>query len=104
MGRVVFVTAVALLSLLLMASGASARATWAVAIPAPGVVDVTPPRADGRAVVTAGGALALLDGTALTAFARGPGGYSTGTGEPYIALSNGRALRAAHCSFAPGDV
>src|SRR3954453_11033988 len=104
MGRVVFVTAVALISLFLTASAAAARPTWTVAIPAPGVVDVTPPRADGQQVVTAGGALSLLDGTTLTPFARGPRGYSTATGEPYIALSNGRAVRHAHCWFARGDV
>jgi hypothetical protein len=104
MGRFVFVAAVALLTLSLVACGAAARATWTVAVPAPGVVDITAPRADGQQVVTASGELSLLGGTTLTPFARGPGGYSTGTGEPYLALSNGRILRRAHCAFARGDV
>jgi hypothetical protein len=104
MGRFVFVATAALLALTLVPPAADGRATWTVAVPAPGVVDVTAPRGDGQQVVAAGGTLSLLNGGTLTPFARGPGGYSTGTGEPYLALSNGRTLRRSHCAFAGGDV
>ncbi len=104
MGRLVFIAATALLTLILAAPAAAARATWTVFVPATGAIDVTPPRSDGQHVVAANGLLSLLSGTALTPFAQGPGGYSSGTGEPYIALSNGRRVRRSRCSFHRDDV
>lgn len=66
-----------------------------------GVVDLTGPRQDGRLTVTAAGRLSLLrPGGALSAFARGLGGYEAGAGdEPYIALSPTNRPRGAGCSF-----
>ena len=83
---------------------AHALATWTVAIPQPGALDVTTARRDGRMVVAAAGTLSLLQGTTLSPFARGPGGYASSAGEPYIALSNHRRVRSARCTFARGDV
>jgi hypothetical protein len=104
MAKVALAAAVALLGLAASAPPAGALATWTVAVPVPGVVDLTPPRADGRIVVAAAGTLSLLRGSALAPFARGPGGYSSGAGEPYIALSSGRRVASAHCAFARSDV
>jgi hypothetical protein len=104
MAKLVLAAVVALLALAAAAPPASALATWIVAVPAPGAVDLTPPRADGRIVVSAGGTLSLLRGSALAPFARGPGGYASGAGEPYIALSNGRKVASARCAFVRGDV
>ena len=55
-------------------------------------------------VVAAAGTLSLLQGTTLSPFARGPGGYTSSAGEPYIALSNHRRVRSARCAFARDDV
>jgi hypothetical protein len=83
----------------------AAIATWVIAIPQQGALDITGPRTDGQRVVAAAGTLALLRGvSALTPFARGDGGYQSTAGEPYIALSNRKRVRAARCSFAPNDV
>jgi len=65
--------AAAALSVATAAPAAHALATWSVAIPQPGALDVTTPRSDGRMVVAAAGTLSLLQGTTLSPFARGPG-------------------------------
>ena len=96
--------AAAALSVATAAPAAHALATWSVAIPQPGALDVTTPRSDGRMVVAAAGTLSLLQGTTLSPFARGPGGYASSAGEPYIALSNHRRVRSARCTFARDDV
>ncbi len=71
----------------------------------PGVVDVAGPRADGSFVVSAAGRLYLLNGLgALTPFARGAGGYLTGTGESYLTVAGNVALASKHCSFSSDDV
>jgi hypothetical protein len=103
-------TAVATIAALLLAAAvappaaAKPRATWTVEVPLPGALDVTAPRTDGQTVVAAAGTLSLLRATTLTDFARDDGGYSTTTGEPYIALSNGARVERAHCRFARNDV
>jgi len=73
---------------------------WTPYLHVPGVVDLAGPRADGSFVVTASGALSILnaDGS-LVPFARGPGGYSTLGGEPYITLGENVAVDGAGCSF-----
>lgn len=108
-GRRCIVVAVAAVVALALPAGAAAPpaqglAAWSVAIPQPGALDITTPRSDGQMVVAAAGALSLLRGATLTPFARGEGGYTTSAGEPYIALSNGRRVRSARCSFAKDDV
>ena len=65
-------------------------------------MDVAGPRADGRLVLsTRGGLLLLRPGARPTAFAPG---YAGASGEPYIALGSGRAIRAAGCSFRRDEV
>jgi hypothetical protein len=73
---------------------------WTPYLHVPGVIDLAGPRADGSFVVTASGELSILnaDGS-LVPFARGPGGYSTLGGEPYITLSQNFAVDGAGCSF-----
>ena len=72
----------------------------------PGIVDVAGPRADGQLVLsTSNGLFLLRPGRAAQPFANGPGGYTAGGGEPYIALASGsRVWGVAGCSFEPGDV
>jgi hypothetical protein len=90
-------------------SGRSAAAVhWTLAVHVPAVIDLTGPRADGRFTVAADGHLSLLAappgqaGTA-TPFAREAGGYATARGgEPYLVLSNGKAVTGAGCAF-PAD-
>ncbi|MFL6077084.1 MAG: hypothetical protein ACJ73S_27130 [Mycobacteriales bacterium] len=83
-------------------------AHWAPAVHVPAVIDLTGPRADGRFTVAAAGRLSLLaapPGAAggVTPFARDAGGYATARGgEPYLALSTGRAVPGAGCTF-PAD-
>jgi hypothetical protein len=79
-------------------------AQWTSAFRLTQVVDLTPPRADGRLVVAANGRLWLMaPGGRPRSFARRKGGYKTSIGpEAYIALSPGQAVRAAHCRF-PAD-
>src|SRR6266849_4662938 len=61
-----------------------------------GVVDIGGPRSDGALVVAAQGRLFVLGPSgALTPFARGSHGYSTTTGEPYLAVSSGHATLPA---------
>ena len=73
---------------------------WTPYLHMPGVIDLAGPRADGSFVVTASGELSILnaDGS-LVPFARGPGGYATLGGEPYITLSEDFAVDGAGCSF-----
>ncbi|HXM58319.1 MAG TPA: hypothetical protein VOB72_23160 [Candidatus Dormibacteraeota bacterium] len=80
---------------------------WSARIHAPGVVDVSAARVDGRLVVGGGSRLWLLDrrSGALTPFADGPGGYPSGLGgEAYLAVSPGRRVSAAGCAFAPDEL
>jgi hypothetical protein len=74
---------------------------WRQALHLTRVVDLTPPRADGRLVVAANGRLDLLrPGGRPLAFARGARGYATRPGpEPYIALASGQAIAGAGCRF-----
>jgi hypothetical protein len=80
--------------------------TWRPAAHVPGVVDVTGPRSDGRLVVaTSRAGLSLFDGTSLTPFARGSGGYVPSSGgEAYIAVTPKIGLRKSRCSFNRDDV
>jgi hypothetical protein len=80
---------------------AEPAAHWRQALHVTRVVDLTPPRADGRLVVAADGRLALLrPGGRTLPFARGPHGYATQPGpESYIALSRGQTVRGAACRF-----
>lgn len=107
--------AVAVLALAGAQSAAAASARWKPALAVPGVVDVTSERADGQLVVAAGGRLSLVRGLslipfergpapALTPFARGTGGYSTATGEPYIAVSPGLEVPGTGCRFPRGAI
>jgi hypothetical protein len=102
---IVAIAAVAALALpAATAPAAAALAAWTVAFPQQDALDITTTRSDGQMVVAAAGALSLLRGATVTPFARGDGGYATSAGEPYIALSNGRRVRGARCSFAKDDV
>ena len=76
-------------------------AHWREGLHVTRVVDLTPPRSDGRLVVAANGRLALLrPGGRPQPFARGRGGYATKVGpEPYIAISRGQAVPGAACRF-----
>jgi hypothetical protein len=77
-------------------------ARWRPFAPVKGVVDLTGPRADGRITLGVDGRLRLLRLGGLPAsFAPA---YRAGTGEPYIALSSGQRVAAAHCSFGRDDV
>jgi hypothetical protein len=87
------------------AGDAEATAEWEQLQPMPGIVDIVGPRRDGRFVVAAGGRLSLLrPGRSPRAYADGPGGYGTLTGEPYIALAPGGRVPGAGCSFRRDDV
>lgn len=87
-------------------AGAPAVGQWRVLLKVPGIVDVAGPRADGRLVLsTKSGLLLLRPGGAAQPFATGPGGYTAGGGEPYIALASGsKVWGVPGCSFAPDDV
>ncbi len=51
------------------------------------------------------GLFLLRPGRAAQPFANGPGGYTAGSGEPYVALASGsRVWGVAGCSFEPDDV
>ena len=81
------------------------QARWRTAVPAPGVVDVVGPRADGRLVVaTHSGLFLFRPKHALEPYARGPGGYVPPAGETYIALAPDQRLPSASCSFKRDDV
>jgi hypothetical protein len=71
----------------------------------PAVVDLVS-RPDGSLVVAAAGHLFILSRTgALTPFARGPGGYSTGQGtEPYLAVAENDRVAGSGCSFHSGSI
>jgi hypothetical protein len=72
----------------------------------PAVVDLTPPRRDGRLTVAASGHLFLLGPSGTPEpFAVGGDGYATDPApEPYIALSTGATVAEAGCSFEPDAV
>jgi hypothetical protein len=95
----------ALLVLALFAPrSAAATTTWEGWRHLTGVVDIGGPRSDGALVVAAQGRLFVLSSSgALTPFARGPRGYSTATGEPYLAVSSEHGTRFG-CSFARDEV
>jgi hypothetical protein len=85
-------------------SGPPAR--WAVFRHLAGVVDLAGPRGDGPFVVAAAGRLLTMEpGGALTAFARGAGGYLTAKGtEPYLTATSGVPGAGNHCSFGKNNV
>jgi hypothetical protein len=80
-------------------------AHWAKFIHLPGVVDLGP-RGDGSLVVAAAGRLSILSRTGMvTAFARGPAGYSTKQGpEPYLTVAGTDAVAGSRCSFHSGTI
>jgi len=84
-------------------AGSIGAAQWSAHSHVRGVVDLSATRQGGSVVVAAAGRIALLspDGR-LRPFARG---YSAPPGlEPYIALSSGQGVRAAHCRFAANNL
>jgi hypothetical protein len=88
-------------------AGAGAPLAWARWQHVPGVLDLAGPRSDGSLVVAAAGRLFLLDPLSgrQEPFAAAAGGYpGAGGGEPYIALSAGRRVAAASCSFDRDDL
>lgn len=94
----------------LLASPASASSTplaWERWQHIGGVLDLVGPRADGQAVVAAGGKVLRLDLSTgrLEQLAGGAGGYTNPNGgEPYIALSPGLEVSAVRCSFVRDDL
>jgi hypothetical protein len=84
------------------AVSASSPARWKPAVQIRRVLDLSAPRSDGAIVVAAEARLALLRPSgAVQALRAGRAGYlNPGGEEPYIALSNGRQLAGAACSFA----
>jgi hypothetical protein len=77
-----------------------------VLLSVPGIVDVAGPTAGGQLVLsTKHGLFLLSSGAAAQPFANGPGGYTAGGGEPYIALASGsRVWGVPGCSFGSGEV
>jgi hypothetical protein len=98
------------LALLLVFAGADAahaeQVSWAPFQSAPGAVDVAGPRSDGRLAVAMYGGIQLFNGRALTPFTfqTGPGAYSQGIGEPYLAVTPRIRLPKAGCSFHRDDI
>ncbi len=80
-------------------------AHWVKSLHLPGVVDIGP-RGDGALVVAAAGRLFILRWPGMvTAFARGPGGYSTRQGpEPYLTVAGNDRVAASRCSFHSGTI
>jgi hypothetical protein len=89
-----------------LAGAAPAVGQWRLLLKVPGIVDVAGPLADGRLVLSSTHGLFLLrPGGTAQPFANGPGGYTAGGGEPYIALAAGsRVWGVSGCSFESGDV
>ena len=91
-------------------AAAATPAHWRPFARLPWTIDLTPPRQDGRLMVSTGGRLGLLrPGRALVPFARGPAGYLTATpgaggNEPYIALTAARRVPGAGCAFNRDEV
>jgi hypothetical protein len=103
-GTVAIVGAVLLGLVWFAPRGAAANSTWEQWRHLTGVVDIGGPRTDGALVVAAQGRLFVLSSSgALTPLARGPHGYSTATGEPYLAVSSEHGTRSG-CSFAGDEV
>jgi hypothetical protein len=66
----------------------------------PGVVDLAGPGRDGGFTVAAAGRLfTLSQAGALRPFARGPGGYTAATGEPYISMPAPGRVAGTQCTF-----
>jgi hypothetical protein len=97
---------VALSASALAGAAPTAVGQWRLLLKVPGIVDVAGPLADGRLVLSSTHGLFLLrPGGAAQPFANGPGGYTAGGGEPYIALASGsRVWGVSGCSFESGDV
>jgi len=72
----------------------------------PAVLDLASRGGDGSMFVAAAGRLfTFRPGGALTAYARGPGGYQTARGpEPYIAVTGGQRVAGTRCSFGTGTI
>jgi hypothetical protein len=81
-------------------------AQWTPTFTMTQVVDLTPPRPDGRMVISANGRLSVMvPGGRPRPFARSKGGYKTDLGtEAYVALSSGQAVPGAGCRFERGAV
>ncbi len=79
---------------------------WRVLLKVPAIDDVAGPRSDGQLVLsTKNGLFLLRPGGAAQPFANGPGEYTAGGGEPYLALATGsRVWGVSGCSFARDDV
>jgi len=92
---------VALSAFALAGAAAPAMGQWRLLLEVPGIVDVAGPLGDGRLVLsTSHGLFRLRPGGAAQPFANGPGGYTAGGGEPYIALASGsRVWGVRGCSF-----
>jgi hypothetical protein len=98
-GRIAATVCIAL-SVSSVASAAPAPGKWRAVVKAPGIVDVVGPRADGRLVLSTRGGLFVMRPTeSPTPYAQGPKGYAGSSGEPYIALGNGRRVPGASCAF-----
>src|SRR5260221_9047046 len=80
-------------------------AHWVKSLHLPGVVDIGP-RGDGALVVAAAGRLFILRLPGMvTAFARGPGGYSTRQGpEPYLTVAGKEKGAPGKGSFHRGPI
>jgi hypothetical protein len=81
-------------------------AQWTPTFTMTQVVDLTPPRPDGRMVISANGRLSLMaPGGRARPFARSKAGYKTKVGtEAYVALSPGQVVPHAGCRFERGAV
>jgi hypothetical protein len=103
------IVAALLTSVAATAPASASRPAWHSARGVDEAVDLAGPRSDGRLVVaTTGGSGGLLSlwtplGS-LSPFARGAGGYSSASGEPYIDVASGRVFRHRHCSFGRDSV
>jgi hypothetical protein len=86
-------------------AAAPAIGQWRALLKVPGIDDVAGPRSDGQLVLsTKNGLFLLRPGGAAQPFATGPGGYTAGGGEPYLALATGsRVWGVAGCSFERDD-
>ena len=90
-------------------AAADSKPLWRPVLRVNEPVDLAGPRSDGRLVVAttgvSGGLLSLWQPLGpLSPFARGPGGYSSASGEPYIAVAPRRVFRSLHCSFGRDSV
>lgn len=88
------------------AAGPSLPGHWARYRHLAGVVDLAGLRGDGSFMVAAAGRLFTWNPAgAPSAFARGPGGYSTPIGpEPYITLAGNGLVAGTRCAFPSGTI